>query len=139
MKELSSEMKEFCEQQELMRLAYTDGNGYARAVPVWYVIMGGDYYMGTYRNSEKWKSITKNPRVGWVIDAGQNPKYKGASFYGSAEEVTGDGVASVYNELGKKYFGTADDPAYKQIYGEVDDEKTGYLRLKPEGFFSWEY
>ena len=139
MKELSQEMKAFCEKQELMRLAYTDGNGYARAVPVWYVIMGGDYYMGTYRNSEKWKSITQNPRVGWVIDGGQVPKYKGVSFYGNAEEATSEQVASVYNELGKKYFGTTDDPTFKEIYGEVDDEKTGYMRLKPEGVFSWEY
>src|SRR4051812_5799508 len=98
-KELSSEIKEFCEKQELMRLAYTDNRGYARAVPVWYVIMDGDYYMGTYRNSEKWKSITQNPRVGWVIDGGQSPKYKGASFYGNAEEATGEQVASIYNAL----------------------------------------
>ena len=139
MKELSPEMKEFCEQQELMRLAYTDGNGYARAVPVWYVIIDGDYYMGTYRKAEKWKSIKQNPRVGWVIDAGQNPKYKGVSMYGNAEEVTGEQVALIYNELGKKYFGTTEDPAFKQIYGEVDDAQNGYLRLRPEGVFSWEY
>ena len=139
MKELSQELKELCEKQELMRLAYTDSRGYARAVPVWYVIMDGDYYMGTYRNSEKWKSITQNPRVGWVIDAGQNPKYKGVSLHGSAEEATGEQVASVYNELGKKYFGTTHDPTFKQIYGEVDNAETGYLRLKPEGVFSWEY
>ncbi len=49
MKELSQEMKELCEKQELMRLAYTDSRGYARAVPVWYVIIDGNYYMGTYR------------------------------------------------------------------------------------------
>ena len=139
MKELSSELKELCEKQELMRLAYTDSRGYPHAVPVWYVIIDGDYYMGTYRNSEKWKSIEQNPRAGWVIDAGQNPKYKGVSMYGSAEEVTGEQAALVYNQLGKKYFGTADDPGFKQIYGEVDDAKTGYLRLKPEGVFSWEY
>lgn len=139
MKELSSELKELCEKQELMRLAYTDSNGYARAVPVWYVIIDGDYYMGTYKSSEKWKSIMQNPRVGWVIDAGQSPKYKGVSVYGNAGEITGEQAAAVYEGLGKKYFGTTDDPTFKQIYGEVDNADTGYLRLKPEGVFSWEY
>lgn len=139
MKELSQEMKEFCEKQELMRLAYTDSRGYPRAVPVWYVIIEGDYYFGTYRKAEKWKAIKQNPRVGWVIDTGTNPKYKGVSMYGNAEEVMGEQAASIYNELGKKYFGTTDDPVFKQIYGEVNDQQTGYMRLKPEGNFAWEY
>ena len=139
MKEPSAALKEFCEKQELMRLSYKDGSGYPRVVPVWFVILDGDYYFGTYNTSEKWKSIERDPRVGWVVDGGEKPSYKGVSIYGRAEEVTGDERVRVYNELGKKYFGTTDDPTYKQIYGEADDEKTGYMRLKAEGSNFWEY
>jgi len=139
MKELTATLKEFCEKQELMRVAYIDGQGFPRAVPVWFVVIEDDYYFGTYSTSEKWKSIIRKPQVGWVIDGGEKPSYKGVSFYGRAEEVTDELRTLVYNELGKKYFGTTDDPTYKQIYGEVDDEKTGYLRLQPEGNSAWEY
>ncbi len=39
MKELSSTLKQFCENAELLRLAYTDSKGYPRVVPVWFVIL----------------------------------------------------------------------------------------------------
>jgi len=68
MKELSAALKEFSEKQELMRLAYTDGSGYPRAVPVWFVVIDDDYCIGTDTKSAKWKAIKQDPRVGWVID-----------------------------------------------------------------------
>jgi nitroimidazol reductase NimA-like FMN-containing flavoprotein (pyridoxamine 5'-phosphate oxidase superfamily) len=139
MKEISPALKEFCDKQELLRLAYTDSDGFPRVVPVWFVAMDGDYCIGTYNTSAKWKAIEKNPRVGWVIDGGEKPSYKGVSLRGRAEEVTGDQRAKIYNEIGKKYFGSTDDPVYKEIYGEVDNAETGYMRLKPEDGSSWEY
>jgi nitroimidazol reductase NimA-like FMN-containing flavoprotein (pyridoxamine 5'-phosphate oxidase superfamily) len=140
MKELSASLQAFCEQSELLRLAYTDAKGYPRAVPVWYVLLDGNYYFGTYNTVAKFKAIQKEPRVGWVIDGGEKPKYKGVSFYGQAAEVTdAQERETIYNALGDKYFGTTDDPAFLEIFGKVDDETTAYLRLTPEDASSWEY
>ena len=140
MKELSPTLKEFCEKQELMRLAYTDSRGYPRVIPVWYVIIDDDYCVGTDAGSAKAKAIKRDPRVGWVIDGGTDFKYKGVSMYGRVEEVTdGETRANVYRALGTKYFGSADHPQFKEIYGEADDEKTVYYRLKGEDGISWEY
>ena len=139
MKELSAALKEFSEKQELMRLAYTDGGGYPRAVPVWFVVIGDDYCIGTDKKSAKWKAIEQDSRVGWVIDGGEKPSYRGVSMYGRATEITGDERERVYRELGMKYFGTTDDAVFKEIYGEADNRDTIYLRLKPEGGNSWEY
>lgn len=140
MKELSATLKEFNEKSELMRLAYTDAQGYPRVVPVWYVIIDGAYCLGTYKNSAKHKAIRHEPRVGWVIDGGEVPKYKGISYYGRSEDIT-DAAAreAIYRALGDKYFGTTDDPTFLEIYGKVDDEKTVYLKLTPEDGNSWEY
>src|SRR2546423_14045215 len=133
MKELSAGLKELCETSELMRLAYSDGRGYPRVVPVWYVLIDGAYCIGTYPTSAKFKAIQREPRVGWVIDGGDKPKYKGVSFYGSAAQVTdAQERASIYRALGDKYFGSIEDAAFLQIYGKVDDEQTAYLRLTPE-------
>jgi nitroimidazol reductase NimA-like FMN-containing flavoprotein (pyridoxamine 5'-phosphate oxidase superfamily) len=140
MKELSATLKEFIENQELLRLAYTGGTGHPRVFPIWYVIINDDCYVGTGATSAKRKAIEKDARVGWVIDGGERPGYKGASFYGVAEEVTdGDLRAAVYRQLGEKYFGSASDPKFVEIYGAVDDAATVYWRLKAEDVFAWEY
>ena len=140
MKELSTRLKELCESSELLRLAYIDERGYSRVVPVWYVLMNGAYYFGTYPTSAKFKAIKREPRVGWAIDGGDKPKYWGVSLYGKALEVSDPQEReAVYRALGDKYFGTTDDPTFLEIYGKVDDEQTVYLRLTPEDGTSWEY
>jgi nitroimidazol reductase NimA-like FMN-containing flavoprotein (pyridoxamine 5'-phosphate oxidase superfamily) len=140
MKELSPSLKEFCEKQELLRLAYTDSREYPHALPIWFVIIDDDYYIGTGTTSAKAKAIRRNPRVGWVIDGGAKGKYKGVSMYGSAEQVTDhEQRAAIHQGLAMKYFGSADDPKFIEIYGGPDDEETTYLRLKAEDGISWEY
>jgi nitroimidazol reductase NimA-like FMN-containing flavoprotein (pyridoxamine 5'-phosphate oxidase superfamily) len=140
MKELSPTLKDFCEKQELLRLAYADSAGHLHVVPVWFVVMHDDYYVGTDTTSAKWKAIKQDPRVGWVIDGGTKDAYKGASMYGRAEEVTDQNERAVIHRwLGMKYFGSAEHPKFIEIYGEADDEETVYLRLKSEGGISWEY
>ncbi|HVF92501.1 MAG TPA: pyridoxamine 5'-phosphate oxidase family protein [Blastocatellia bacterium] len=140
MKEMSPTLKEFCRQQELMRVAYTDGRGYPRAVPVWFVVLEDRYCFGTDRASAKWKAIEHDPRVGWVIDGGAKGEYKGASMCGAAEEVKDEGVrARVHEAMGLKYFGSTDHPEFIKIFGEANDPETVYLRLKAEDGLFWEY
>jgi nitroimidazol reductase NimA-like FMN-containing flavoprotein (pyridoxamine 5'-phosphate oxidase superfamily) len=140
MEELSPALKEFCEQQDLLRLAYTDSRGYPRVVPLWFAIIDGEYYFGTDASSAKTKAINRDPRCGWVIDGGAKGSYKGVSMYGRAEEVTdGETRANIYRALSIKYFGSADHPKFKEIYGEPDDRETVYMRLKGEDGISWEY
>jgi len=140
MKELSPTLKEFCEEQELLRLAYTDGRGYPRVVPLWFIVIEGEYHIGTGATSAKMKAINREPRVGWVIDGGAKGSYKGASMYGRAEKVTDQEARSnIYRALAIKYFGSADHPKFKEIYGEPDDQETVYLRLRGEDGISWEY
>ena len=140
MKEMSATLKEICEKQELMRVAYTDGRGYPRAVPVWFVVLEDVYYFGTDRTSAKWKAIERDSRIGWVIDGGPNGNYKGASMYGHAEEVTDHGLrVKIHEALGVKHFGSADHPEFIKIYGQPGNAETVYLRLKPEDGLFWEY
>ena len=140
MKELSTTLLEFIEKQELLRLAYTDSNGYPRVVPVWYVIVNNEYYVGTGAASAKRKAVEKDSRVGWAIDGGERPGYKGASFYGVAEEVVDSHLrAEIYRKLGEKYFGSDKAPKFVEIYGKVDDAETVYWVLKAKDVFAWEY
>ena len=139
MKRLSSTLKDFIGKQELLRIAWTDGGG-ARVVPVWFVIVRRQYYIGTGSESAKWRAMKKRPRVGWVIDGGKKGKYQGLSMRGKAEEVTDKKLrARLYEAFGTKYFGSADHPKHKEIWGEVDEPGSVFIRLKAEDGFWWEY
>jgi general stress protein 26 len=107
---------------------------------VWFVVIGRDYYAGTYANSPKWKALKRKPRVAWVIDGGKQGKYKGVSMFGAVEEVTDNKLrARIYRAMGEKYFGSAAHPKHVEIWGEADDPSTAYMRLKPQDGFWWEY
>jgi nitroimidazol reductase NimA-like FMN-containing flavoprotein (pyridoxamine 5'-phosphate oxidase superfamily) len=140
MQELSPTLQAFSEEAELLRLAFLDRQGFPRVVPVWFVLIDGAYYIGIGTSSAKWKAMQRNPRVGWVVDGGTRSHYKGASMRGRAEEVReATWRARVYDALGKKYFGAADDPEFVKIFGHVDDRETVYVRLAPDVGLTWEY
>jgi hypothetical protein len=78
--------------------------------------------------------------VGWVIDGGSRAHYKGVSMRGIAEEVRGENWrARVYEALGTKYFGAADDAEFINIFGQVDDPESVYVRLIPDATLTWEH
>lgn len=139
MKKMTSTLRKFFEKQDLLRIAYAD-DGQPRAVPIWFVVIGSDYYIGTGAGSPKWNAIQRERRVGWVIDSGKQGAYKGVSMYGDAEEVTDKKVrARIYRAFGKKYFGSADHPKHLEIWGEADDPGSVFVHLKMKDGFWWEY
>lgn len=138
--DLSPTLQAFCEQAELLRLAYLDRQGYPRVVPVWFVQLDEDYYIGTGTGSAKWKAMQRDTHVGWVIDGGPRSHYKGASMCGHVVEVReATGRGRIHEALGRKYFNAPDDPQFIKIFGHVDDPATVYLQLVPEDGLTWEY
>jgi nitroimidazol reductase NimA-like FMN-containing flavoprotein (pyridoxamine 5'-phosphate oxidase superfamily) len=140
MQELSPTLQAFCEQAELLRVAYLDRHGYPRVVPVWFVSLDGAYCIGIGTTSAKWKAMQRDARVGWVIDGGTREHYKGVSMRGRAEEVRdAAGRARVYEALGHKYFGAIDKAEFIKVFGQVDDPESVYVRLVSEDGLTWEY
>lgn len=137
---LPASLQTFCEQAELLRLAYLDGDGYPRVVPVWFVVFDNAYYVGTGTNSPKWKAMQRDARVGWVIDGGVRNSYKGAAMRGRVKEVSDPTLrARIHEALGMKYYSTAEDPKFIDVFGYADDPETVYLQLVPEAGLTWEY
>jgi nitroimidazol reductase NimA-like FMN-containing flavoprotein (pyridoxamine 5'-phosphate oxidase superfamily) len=137
---LSPRLQALGEQAELLRLAFLDRQGYPRVVPVWFVLIDGAYYIGIGTTSAKWKAMQRDARVGWVIDGGTRDHYQGVSLRGHAEEVHDAAWrATIYEALGKKYFGAADDAEFINIFGQVDDPEAVYVRLTPDATLTWEH
>jgi nitroimidazol reductase NimA-like FMN-containing flavoprotein (pyridoxamine 5'-phosphate oxidase superfamily) len=138
--QITPRLSELAEKAELARISYIDLTGFPRVVPVWFASIGGELYAATYASSKKWKAIIRDPRLGWVIDAGADHKYWGVSAYGRVEQVTDPELrARIYSELGVKYFGSPEHEKFVEIYGEMNDAETVYFRLKQEGASTWEY
>src|SRR6516165_7628754 len=140
MNNISGSFKEFCDKQELLRIGYEDAEGEVHVVPVWFAEVERFYCFGTDTSSLKCRSLLGKPKAGWVIDGGENRKYKGATFSGRAEGIE-DGAlrAKAYQALGVKYFGSVDHPGFLELYGQQDDRTTTYFRLNPTTESSWEY
>ena len=47
--------------------------------------------------------------------------------------------ARVYDALGTKYFGATDHAEFINVFGQVDDPDTVYVRLVPDVGLTWEY
>lgn len=140
MKRISKSLREFCDKEELLRLAYLDSDGYPRVIPLWFAKVGTQYCAGTHAASPKWNAVKRNKRVGWVIDGGKRDSYKGMSMRGTAVEINDIRKrAAVHRALSVKYFGGPNDPSFLELYGEPDDQHTAYFMLVPEGGFCWEY
>ena len=140
MKKIPDSINEFCDKQELVRIGYQDEDGELHVVPVWFAEVDGAYCFGTEASSLKSRSLVHNPGVGWVIDGGENRKYRGASFSGRAELVEDRATRDrTYRALGMKYFGSVDHPKFIEIYGQQDDAAAIYFKLKPKTVSFWEY
>jgi nitroimidazol reductase NimA-like FMN-containing flavoprotein (pyridoxamine 5'-phosphate oxidase superfamily) len=140
MQALSPTLQALVDDAELLRLAFIDRQGHPRVVPVWFVPIEGAYYIGIGSTSAKWKAMQRNPRVGWAIDGGSRGHYQGVSIRGLAEEVRETSArARVYQALGQKYYGNANAPEFIDVFGQVDDPESVYVRLTPEASLMWEH
>ncbi|HEY6328068.1 MAG TPA: pyridoxamine 5'-phosphate oxidase family protein [Blastocatellia bacterium] len=140
MKEVPAELKDWSEKADLLRLAYLGAGGFPSVVPVWFAVIEGEFCIATGANSPKAKAIRQDSRVGWVVDGGDNPKYRGVSYAGRGQEVSDPKFrGKIYDAMVKKYFASPDDPNIERIFGKVDDMGTVYFRLAPETVRSWQY
>lgn len=138
MTKLPVKMRQFCEEQKLLRLAYLNRDGYPQVIPLWYVALGNDFVVGTGLSSAKWRFMQQQAKVGWVIDGGTRASnYKGVSFWGTVEPVADPRFyRRAFRALGMKYFGSTEHRTFRQLYATPE---TILIRLRPERFFFWDY
>jgi nitroimidazol reductase NimA-like FMN-containing flavoprotein (pyridoxamine 5'-phosphate oxidase superfamily) len=130
-------LRQFCEGQDLLRLAYVDDEGYPRVVPLYFIRMGDHFIISTWAHSAKWRFIQQRSKVGWVIDAGTYAtNYRGVTFWGVLEKVTDQRVyRRAFLAFAMKYFGSTEHPTFLRLFASPG---CIFLKLKPERFYSWD-
>ncbi|PBC56419.1 MULTISPECIES: pyridoxamine 5'-phosphate oxidase family protein [unclassified Rhodococcus (in: high G+C Gram-positive bacteria)] len=133
------EIDSFLAEERTCRVATVDGNGTPHVVPLWFVWDGTCLWLNSIVRSQRWKDITRDPRVSIVIDAGHGfEELRGVEISGQAESVgdvpRGSTVDSRLTEVelrfARKYMGS---DMFKA------DGRHGWLRVMPSKIVSWDF
>lgn len=132
------ERDEFLAGQRTCRVATVGADG-PHATPLWFCWHDGRLWLYSITRSRRWADLRRDPRVGVVVDAGQDYlDLRGVEITGTAEVVgevprTGDPLdllAPVEAQFARKYF---DGPEM------VHDGRHAWLRVTPRQIVSWDF
>lgn len=132
------EVDAFLGAQRTCRVATVGPDG-PHATPLWFVWDGTHFWLYSITRSQRWADLVKDPRIGIVVDGGDEYfDLHGVEINGIVEIVgevprTGepnDELAAVEAAFAKKNFG---------MDSVVHDGKHAWLRVKPTKIASWDF
>ncbi|MFF8193392.1 PPOX class F420-dependent oxidoreductase [Streptomyces bobili] len=124
--ELSDSLKALLDSPVFITVATLQPDGSPQVSPVWVKRDGDDVLFSTTVDRRKYKNLTRDPRVTFVVQPADSP-YTYAEVRGTAEMST-EGARELIDELSVKYTGKqyADfNPA------SVNDADRVIVRIKP--------
>ncbi|HVU93145.1 MAG TPA: pyridoxamine 5'-phosphate oxidase family protein [Jatrophihabitans sp.] len=130
---------EFLATERTCRVATVGPDG-PHATPLWFAWDGSCLWLYSVVRSQRWTDLTRDPRVGVVVDAGvEYLELRGVEITGTAEVIgevprTGgsdDRLAAVERIFADKYFGGAPEMFH--------DGRHGWLRVTPGKIASWDF
>ena len=138
------EIQAFLRERHTMATASYGPSGRIHLVAMWYGFVGDDVAMWSFRKAQKVLNLTRDPRVTWMVEDGDDySELRGVELAGTAEIV--DDAAYV-KELGwslqERYVGvTRADDSGGGIERFLDDQATKRvaIRIKPEHVASWDH
>jgi hypothetical protein len=133
-----AERDEFLTAERTCRVATISADG-PHATPLWYLWRDGVLWLYSITRSQRWTDLERDPRIGIVVDAGDEYlELRGVEITGTVEVVaevprTGephDEIAPIEAEFAKKYFDTDD---------LFHDGRHAWLRIRPAKISSWDF
>ncbi|MDX3532220.1 PPOX class F420-dependent oxidoreductase [Streptomyces sp. ID05-39B] len=101
--ELSDSLKALLDSPVFITVATLQPDGSPQASPVWVKRDGDDVLFSTTVDRQKYKNLTRDPRVTFVVQPADSP-YTYAEVRGTAE-VSSEGARELIDELSVKYTG----------------------------------
>jgi PPOX class probable F420-dependent enzyme len=103
--ELSDSLKALLDSPVFITVATLQPDGSPQVSPVWVKRDGDDVLFSTTVDRQKYKNLTRDPRVTFVVQPADSP-YTYAEVRGTAEMST-EGARELIDELSVKYTGRA--------------------------------
>ncbi|MEU2337340.1 pyridoxamine 5'-phosphate oxidase family protein [Streptomyces sp. NPDC006654] len=133
------ELDDFLTTQRTCRVATVSASGAPHVSALWFAWDGTSLWLYSVVRSQRWKDLTRDPRVAVVVDSGEEyDSLRGVELRGSVEFVgevprTGELVAELdYVEtlFARKNFGLDEMP---------HDGRHAWARLTPTKIASWDF
>jgi Pyridoxamine 5'-phosphate oxidase len=128
----------FLTEQRTCRVATVSPDG-PHVTPLWYLWDGAYVWLYSIVRSQRWTDLARDPRIGIVIDSGEDYfDLHGVEITGAVEIVgevprTGEpepALTAVEQAFARKYQGVDD---------MVHDNRHGWLRVVPRKISSWDF
>lgn len=128
----------FLAEQRTCRVATVGPNG-PHATPLWFAWADGALWLYSIVRSRRWAELQRDPRVGVVVDAGEDYfDLRGVEVTGTVEVVgdvpradtPDDRLAAAEAEFSRKYM---------DGNGMFHDGRHGWLKVTPAKIVSWDF
>jgi hypothetical protein len=133
-----AERDTFLSAQRTCRVA-TVGRDGPHATPLWFVWDGTFLWLHSLTRSQRWTDLARDPRIGVVVDAGeQYLELRGVELTGTVEPV---GELPRHGEPHEELPAVEAAFAAKYLDGApmVYDGRHGWLRVTPAKIVSWDF
>lgn len=139
-----AEISAFLHERHTMSAASYGPSGRIHLVAMWYGFVGDDVAMWSFRKAQKVLNVTRDPRVTWMVEDGDDYNaLRGVELSGTAEIIDDPAyVTEVGWSLQERYMGIkrADDTG-GGIARFLEDQSTKRvaLRIKADHVASWDH
>lgn len=132
------EREAFLARERTCRVATIDASGAPHVSPLWFVWDGSALWLNSIVSSQRWRDLTRDPRVAVVVDAGvEFTELHGVEIRGRAEAI---GEAPRTGTPDERLTAVEQSFADKYAGGRiVHDGRHAWLRIEPEKIVSWDF
>ncbi|HLM07083.1 MAG TPA: pyridoxamine 5'-phosphate oxidase family protein [Blastococcus sp.] len=134
----AQEVDAFLGSERTCRVASVGPDGSPHNTPLWFVWDGASLWLNSLTTSQRWADLQRDPRVGVVVDAGEE--------YGELRGVELRGSVAVVGDVPRTTVPDPDLDVPERLFGEkyldgafISDGRHAWLRLVPEKVVSWDF
>jgi PPOX class probable F420-dependent enzyme len=134
-----AEVEEFLRGRHTMALATTAPNGRPHLVAMWYGFVAGSPGFLTYRGSQKYKNLLRDPLVTCLVEDGEAyDELRGVQLLGRTEVLEDeDRRLELAYSVTERYQGALDDAARAAVRAHLP--KRLAIRIEVEDVVSWDH
>lgn len=113
----------------------TGKDGFPHTLPIGYIRLGDDIYIGGRTGTQRLKNVERNPKVSALIESGKSMEdIKGLLIQGEAAIISDpEAVLPLMQESARRR-GTAEDKLPQEVPAGI-----AYIQIKPAKYISWDY
>ncbi|HEY5332116.1 MAG TPA: TIGR03618 family F420-dependent PPOX class oxidoreductase [Solirubrobacterales bacterium] len=114
--------------------------GWPHAMPMWFVVRGGELWIWTYAASQKVRNLERDPRTTLLVETGEAyDQLRGLMVEAEAEiDADPDAVIALGRELGRRYGDGTEGPEAEALLARQARKRVA-IRFRPRRTVSWDH